>query len=39
MTSIYNRPATVERRFSDVLRVRFEDTDSLAYVPRTEVDA
>jgi hypothetical protein len=36
--TIWSRPATVEQRYSDVARVRFEDTGSLAYVPREEVD-
>jgi hypothetical protein len=38
-TTIYSRPATVKKRYSDVARVRFTDTDSLAFVPLEELEA
>lgn len=35
---VYNRPALVEERFTDVARVRFQDNGIMDYVPISEVD-
>jgi hypothetical protein len=37
-TLVYNRPALVEQRFTDVAQVRFLDNKVLDYVPLSEVD-
>lgn len=34
---IYSRLATVEARYDDVVRVRYQDTGSIDWVPTAEV--
>jgi len=34
---VYNRPATVERRFETTARVRYLDNGTVDFVPVTEV--
>lgn len=34
--TVYNRPATVERVYSETARVRYQDNGTLGYVPREE---
>lgn len=35
--TVYNRPAKVERVYSELARVRFQDNGVMDYVPREEV--
>jgi hypothetical protein len=35
---VYSRAATVERRFDEVARVRYQDNNTVDYVPLAEVD-
>jgi hypothetical protein len=37
IVTIYNRPAKVEAQFSEVVRVRYQDTGTIDYVPSEKV--